>query len=416
MLHNDFKKPTIEDLDREIQGGFRLLRFSPRLENHHEEETRSSRELYMVRTAQLAIILFNLFLATDYLMIPDVFRIALYGRCCIVTPMFLAFWFVVSRRPPRLIREGVASLSTILSVFVAMTIGGLSRSPDMVVYQTGNVLILVFSAVVLRLPIRYACVTMLAGLIVQVSIASHVAGMTPQSSVYTIVFFVTASIFLLAAAYTLEREQRRSYLLDLRNRMLNERLERISRQDALTGLWNRRYLETVVAESWGRAATTPIDMAAILVDIDHFKAFNDSYGHLEGDQCLKRLAACLEVALAGDDRASVVRFGGEEFVIFIENVSVEFAMRVAERIGAEIKAAAIPHPALGAGRIVTASLGVATGSAPGLSMSQLVAKADDALYRAKRAGRNCIRVIAADVEPIGAETERPNPCRERVAA
>ena len=364
----------------------------------------------------MALFLFNTFLLTDYLIMPDVFWASVLGRSCIFTPVLLVFWFVISRGPPCWIREGSASLLTILSVLVGMTVVGMSQSSEVVAYQFGDVLVMVFCAVVQRLRIRYALGTTICVLVVQLSTADHLTGMTPRLVIYNIVFFVTAAVLLLVAAYTLEREQRRSYLLDLRNRMLNERLERISKQDALTGLWNRRHLETVMAEAWGRAETTSTDMAAILVDIDHFKAFNDSYGHLEGDQCLKRLASCLDVALAGDDKACAVRFGGEEFVIFIENVSVEFATRVAERIGAEIKAAAIPHPALGAGRIVTASLGIATGSAPGLSMSQLVAKADDALYRAKRAGRDCIRIIDADVEPIGADTDRTIPCREPVAA
>ena len=398
MVDNDVKRLTIAAVDREIDGLFRMLRFSPRLEQCYEDETRASRERYMLRTTQLAILLYDLFCLTDYLMMRDVFWIALLVRSCVFTPMLLVLCFVINRGPPCWIREGAASLSTVMSITVTMAVVGMSRSPDMVVYQTGDVLIMVFCAVVQRLRIRYAVATMIGVLVVQLGTASTLHDMSPRVIVYNALFFSTASVLLLAAAYALEREQRRSYLLDLRARLLNDRLERTAKQDALTGLWNRRHLETVMTDAWLRAETTPTDMAVILVDIDFFKTFNDSYGHLEGDQCLRQFAARLQTALAGDVTASAVRFGGEEFLIFIEGVREEVALRVAERIKTEIKAAAIPHPAIGEGKFVTASFGVATGPARGLSMNKLVASADDALYLAKRAGRDCIRAVVVDVD------------------
>ncbi len=403
MVHDGLQDLTIEALDREIDGGFRLLRFSPRLEYLYEDETRASREHYFIRTTQLAIILYNIFLLTDYLMMPDVFWLAVLGRSCIFTPLLLVVWLVIHRGPPCWIREGAASLSSVVSVTVAMTIVGMSRSADMVIYQTGDVLILVFCAVVQRLRIRYALATTISVLIIQLSIATSLPGMTPRIIVYNVLFFLTASVLLLAAAYTLEREQRRSYLLDLRNRLLNDRLERIAKQDPLTGLSNRRHLDTVMTDAWLRGEAGPTQMTVILVDIDHFKAFNDSCGHLEGDECLRRFATCLRTAIAGEATAYAVRFGGEEFLIFIEGAGVEVARRAAERIKAEIKATAIPHPALSTGRIVTASLGVATGPAPACSRDHLIAAADRALYKAKRAGRDCIRAVAIDADARSTE-------------
>ncbi len=134
-------------------------------------------------------------------------------------------------------------------------------------------------------------------------------------------------------------------------------------------------------------------MSVILLDVDYFKTFNDSYGHLEGDGCLRRLAASVKAVVEDDANACAVRFGGEEFLIFIESAETDAATRTAERIRTEIAKAAIPHPVLGEGAHVTASVGVATGKAPDVPLSKLVAAADDALYAAKRAGRDRISSV-----------------------
>ncbi len=126
--------------------------------------------------------------------------------------------------------------------------------------------------------------------------------------------------------------------------------------------------------------------------------FNDTYGHLEGDGCLRRLAASVKAVVEGDANACAVRFGGEEFIVFLAGADTEAATRTAERIRTEIAKAAIPHPVLGEGMTVTASLGVATGMAPDVSRDKLVAAADDALYAAKRAGRDRISSIVVSLD------------------
>ncbi|MBU6372842.1 MAG: PleD family two-component system response regulator [Alphaproteobacteria bacterium] len=158
--------------------------------------------------------------------------------------------------------------------------------------------------------------------------------------------------------------------------------------DQLTGLSNRRFLTTQLQGLVMRAARGGEPVSVILADIDHFKAINDTHGHDAGDEVLKALAARLSTSLRPADMAC--RFGGEEFVIIMPNTFADFAAMVAERLRRDVAAAPV---AIGGGReiAVTASFGVA-GVAAGDTAERLLKRADEALYRAKQAGRN--RVVA----------------------
>ncbi|MCS6781484.1 MAG: GGDEF domain-containing protein, partial [Geminicoccaceae bacterium] len=171
----------------------------------------------------------------------------------------------------------------------------------------------------------------------------------------------------------------------------NRRLLQLSREDALTGVANRRRLDETLAEEWARAARHDRPLSLILVDVDRFKAFNDLLGHPAGDQCLRRVGELLAGlhARAGE---TVARYGGEEFAILLPDYEQGEAMRAAERIRAMVAGLRIRHPE--SGRTVTVSAGVATARpARGGQPSDLVAEADRALYRAKAEGRD--RVAAA---------------------
>ena len=413
-MPEDVNGPTIESVDREIEGGFRFLNFSPQLESLYEHDTRGDRVRYSVYTILLATFLFDLFLLGDCMMMPDMFWPAVVIRFGIATPLLLLTTFVTSRMPPRQVREALVGFTTIVCVIAFMTVLGMSRSPDRVVYQASVILVVVFDTVVLRLRIRYAAATIAGILAAHFTMVMRLSEMTPRLMGFIILFFVVASILLLWAVFVLEKQERRCYLLDLRGRLLTDHLDRIAKQDALTGLGNRRHLETAMISAWTRSQGRPIPMSVILLDIDYFKTFNDSYGHLEGDHCLTRLAASVRAVVGDDANASAVRFGGEEFLIFLEDAGLETATRVAERIRTEIKKAAIPHHVLGDGVTVTASLGVATGQAPLVPMNKLIAAADDALYAAKRAGRDRMSSVnvSHDPESLDPRLSRRSPVQQ----
>ncbi len=172
----------------------------------------------------------------------------------------------------------------------------------------------------------------------------------------------------------------------------NQQLEIASNTDGLTGLSNRHKFDQVWAQEWQRAVRQGLPLAVVMIDVDHFKTYNDHFGHPAGDECLRRLAAVLarSVRRAGELAA---RYGGEEFVVVLPGVDENGALQEAERIRTEVFQLGIPHGGSSAAPVVTVSLGVAARvpqRAEGLY--QLLQEADDALYQAKNSGRNRVRV------------------------
>lgn len=166
-------------------------------------------------------------------------------------------------------------------------------------------------------------------------------------------------------------------------------LERMATYDGLTGIVNRRGFDVRLDAEWNRSTREMAPLSLIMVDVDHFKRYNDTYGHQMGDACLKKIAAALSRAAC---RASdlIARYGGEEFAIVLPSIDEEGARVVAARVRDVVAALAIPHSG-GEGGIVTVSIGVAAMTPEGsVKQADLIAVADRALYQAKRIGRDCI--------------------------
>jgi len=164
--------------------------------------------------------------------------------------------------------------------------------------------------------------------------------------------------------------------------------------DSLTGLYNRRYLESHFERISGRLKEEGKAISLLMLDIDHFKLVNDAHGHDAGDQVLQAVAKRIVSNLRGFDTA--VRFGGEEFVILLPDAPLSAAVSTAERLCKAISSAPV-RVENGAGAIsTTASLGVATMMAGDESLDELVRRADAALYQAKESGRNRVISSVAD--------------------
>jgi diguanylate cyclase (GGDEF)-like protein/PAS domain S-box-containing protein len=180
---------------------------------------------------------------------------------------------------------------------------------------------------------------------------------------------------------------------------LQVKLETLAIEDGLTGLANRRRFDERLREEWGRAYRERSSLALLMIDLDHFKAFNDTYGHQAGDECLHAFAGILaDEARRGGDL--VARYGGEEFALLLPNTDAEGCARAGERIRRALRAAAIPHEKNQPTRRVSTSLGGAVcrpGTERSAGPASLVEAADRALYVAKDAGRD--RLVMAD-EPV----------------
>ncbi|MCP4899694.1 MAG: diguanylate cyclase [bacterium] len=168
-------------------------------------------------------------------------------------------------------------------------------------------------------------------------------------------------------------------------------LAQLAQLDGLTGIANRRRFDQAVEQEWQRGARAGSWLSLILLDIDHFKNYNDHYGHPAGDMCLKRVASCLEET---STRAAdlVARYGGEEFVVLLPGTDPVGAQRVADNIRSRIRNRAIAHADSPVSARVTASIGVASVvPTADSSPDQLIGFADEGLYAAKEKGRDRVQ-------------------------
>lgn len=185
-------------------------------------------------------------------------------------------------------------------------------------------------------------------------------------------------------------------------------LKKYSMEDSLTGLANRRRFDAALEQEWQRAMREQKPLSLIMMDIDYFKDFNDIYGHQAGDDCLKKVAACLRknVRRAGD---LVARYGGEEFVVVLPNTDLAGGREVAEIMHRTVRDMKLRHKGAHGRDYLTISAGVASGiPVRGRKPGELLEKADQALYRAKRAGRDRVKHDEeCTASPAGQSAEIP---------
>lgn len=378
---------SVESVESFLKARRKTLAFTPQLERRYELDTRARRSQRLKAHSLVHLLLYNVFLGADVVLVPDQLGLAVFIHLVIVSPLILAFILWLKPDRPRYLREGGAAAMSLLVILQILVVFCASQSPHSEDYQYLVMLSLLNAATTLRLPFHYAAITagcavgwhwvaVLASGHLELPVALMACAMVAGGAYSTVV-----------ASFSLERDARRSYLHTLLDRLRLERSNAASRHDALTGLANRRLLEERLAELWDDNDDSPWQVAAVLLDVDYFKSFNDNYGHVAGDVCLKRVAACI-VAELRDERDLATRFGGEEILLLLPGTDLGGAIRVAERIRRAIEALALPHKEGGARQIVTASFGVASVPVKTLTSSELIAAADMALYAAKRNGRN----------------------------
>lgn len=181
----------------------------------------------------------------------------------------------------------------------------------------------------------------------------------------------------------------------LENKLRLEKLLQLTYKDSLTGLFNRHYLDLEVANVFKQASRDKLPFSLLMLDIDFFKLYNDHYGHLQGDICLKIVADVIERSIQRPLDAAI-RYGGEEFLVILPFTDFEGVKFICDRISKELKAINVPHVKSNWGRATISIGGVIFEHQSNVSFDDLVNCADEALYAAKSAGRNCFRLSFCD--------------------
>lgn len=175
----------------------------------------------------------------------------------------------------------------------------------------------------------------------------------------------------------------------------NFELQRLTNTDGLTGIANRRYFDDYLGAEWRRARRDRLELSLLLIDVDDFKLYNDTYGHVAGDTVLKQVAAALESSI---ERAAdlCARFGGEEFAVILPGIGIDGAVAASHKIAKALEALMIPHATSTVGNVVSVSLGAATIIPQDTQLqTELIEIADRRLYRAKSLGKR--QVVSTDV-------------------
>ncbi|MHA3116652.1 GGDEF domain-containing protein [Acinetobacter sp. ANC 4635] len=219
----------------------------------------------------------------------------------------------------------------------------------------------------------------------------------------------TFSSFLgMSLAYFIDRQHREHFLKDciIKHNHLElvqqaQQLSKLSQMDALTGLANRRYLDEILQNEWERAIRYTKPITAMMIDIDYFKFYNDALGHVQGDDCLKRIAFMLNSSTSNQQDILVARYGGEEFLLIFPQTNEQQAKQWAEQLLKHMHQLALPHPSSPISSYVTLSIGVAT-IIPSYaeSISEFITSADHALYLAKHRGRDQYQIAEYEVPPL----------------
>lgn len=379
------------DLER---GRLRWLRFSGALEGRYRDHALRAHLAQNRLYSALGLFIFLCFSVADWLVVPALFEQVLPIRLLVSSTMLLVLGLSLLPRLAPLfpVMIGVTTLGIQACL---LYIGELAARDGQFHYQTGTLLPVVFLCMVLRMRFGQTW-PMVLGLWLMQAIAIGGWMSLPAAQVTDLIFLHSFLSFIsLVACHRMEYEHRltfaQQWLLESDKRALEtarEELEALSTTDSLTQVANRRLFTRRLEAEWARCQRDGVPLTVVMVDVDHFKAFNDAYGHQQGDSCLVDVADVLRQA-ARRPADLVARYGGEEFAVILPDTSSPAGLRVAESMVTAMRGLARPHRAAPPWYRVTVSAGVATVvPTPSLTSEILVRAADDALYEAKHLGRN----------------------------
>jgi diguanylate cyclase (GGDEF)-like protein len=388
------RRPTDNPTDGSIQRPVldRLLRFDRSTEARYEAEHGRWRAAHLRHTIIFGVLLYVLHDISTYLLLPDHYWIIVLATLFVIVPCSLAVAHMMARvsaRPRELLATGAILTATALPIFMMYY----SDAPHSTHMNTEVILCIVFANMVMGLRFRHALAYSSLVLLWATSAVMMKQGVDPELKIALCFQFTSVCLLTTYSNYVVERRRCRDYRTSLEAMMRAEMAEtsekqfqEMSKTDALTGLPNRRFLDERLGEWFAGDGSAA---AVMMIDIDHFKLFNDTLGHPAGDECLKLIADAFRSAFSEPD-AFCARFGGEEFILAIRHAEERDARHLANTVVRAIEALGIPHPGRNDGvEVVTVSVGVALKPpAERVSQHEMLSQADEALYQAKRGGRN----------------------------
>lgn len=392
-----------ERVEQTLAQGFPALSFPQALETHFLSHAEAARRRVITEAGVAAVGLFASMVVADVLLTPDTLRFALWMRLAVFAPVVLLGLAVLNALRMPWVTEWLIVLAGMLAVTLTALILLQAQGPWAIARLVEINIIVVYTCTLARFwPALALC---LFTFVVQLGLASTLPDFTGVLALNTSLLLGAIMVFTLHGNYTLERDERMAYLLAQREQALQHALQvshaqlaHLAKTDALTEVANRRHAEDFLAQTWAHAQQRQSPMALVMIDIDHFKRYNDHHGHLSGDRCLQAVARALSACSrrAGD---LVARLGGEEFVLVMSDIDHASALNVAQRIQASVQALGWPHAGSPGLPVVTVSVGVASmRPRPGSDAMLLLKRADDALYAAKAQGRN--RVCEMDANGV----------------
>ncbi len=408
------------------------LQFVPALEQRFQRSRHEARLRHFLISGVVALMVFNAFLLTDRVMVPDAMNLALRLRLGVFTPFALTLLFMGAFLKRLMLSlsvsflEALVALSGVLAAACLIAILHGSSSHLSLLYHAGLVPIVVYGNLVQRFKFEWALLSSCAISVLMIASLWAVGpGRFPHGvavAMLMVLLVAMVSVYTLFMNYRLELEERRRFLGFDRASLLRQEVERSradfaakSRQDVLTSLPNRRCFDEVLSQAWTQHDERARTLCLLLLDVDHFKAFNDRYGHPAGDQCLTLIAQALSECVKKEG-GTLARWGGEEFAVLLPGVRQAEAERIAGRLCQAVSTLGLRHEASSAAGVVTISAGGACGvpEVAGVTSTDALWLADQALYRAKSEGRNrwALQVWPAPTINLSARTAVQTPAHQ----
>jgi diguanylate cyclase (GGDEF)-like protein len=370
------------------------LRLPHDIEDIFKLQTEKSRRRGLVAAAYIGLIIFDFLILSDYMLISDVFEFCLIFRFGIITPLAVAVIVLVEKNISARFRECSQAALCAVAYLGLVCLEMASNELGRLYHHFGLIEILLYATILQRLRFSISIGLTITLYAMHLLLVAQFDMLTIGSKIALSLQIFSSFAIILTANYAGERWKRRQFLLTHLDHLRTLQMEHLAKHDTITKLPNRRALNEYID------VRSPIDSAVILIDIDYFKKYNDFYGHLGGDQCLRAVGEVLNMF---DQCAGIVaRYGGEEFILIIDGFESYSALNTAKAIRRRVSDLALPHEGLGRGARVTVSIGVASGRAhTDQEMLRLIRRADEALYDAKAEGRD--RVCAYGIGSISGE-------------